>query len=50
MWWQPHETAYPTLAKLAKKYLSPYTSSCASEGCLASMACSINEEKFVEAK
>jgi len=31
MWWQPYETAYPTLAKLAKKYISPCTSSCASE-------------------
>jgi len=30
-WWQQHETAYPTLAKLAKKYLSPCASSCASE-------------------
>ena len=30
-WWQQHQTAYPTVAKLAKKYLSPCASSCASE-------------------
>ena len=30
-WWQQHQKAYPTIAKLAKKYLSPCASSCASE-------------------
>ena len=30
-WWQQHQTAYPTMAKLAKKYLCPCASSCSSE-------------------
>ena len=30
-WWKIHESAYPTLAKLAKKYLCICASSCASE-------------------
>jgi hypothetical protein len=30
-WWKEHQNAYPTLGKLAKKYLSMCATSCASE-------------------